>query len=51
MSALAPSLISFALHFKHVHDAESLDACAKLLAHAPAGTVPQVVLDQLPELH
>jgi hypothetical protein len=51
MSALAPSLISFALHFKQVHDAESLDACAKLLAHAPAGTVPQVVLDQLPELH
>src|SRR6266511_2985502 len=41
MAELAPSLISFALHFKHTGDANSLKACANLLAHAPANTIPE----------
>lgn len=50
MTSLAPSLISFALHFKEVGDASSLDACKTLLSHAPVGTIPEVVLDHVPEL-
>lgn len=50
MQELAPSLISFALHFKETGDAESLQACAKLLSHAPVGTIPEAVLEAIPEL-
>lgn len=50
MEALAPSLISFAMHFKKVGDAASLGACATLLSHAPPEIVPDVVLDHVPEL-
>lgn len=50
MYSLAPSLISFALHFKQIGDAESLQACAKLLSHAPANTIPEPVLHAVPEL-
>jgi hypothetical protein len=50
MTALAPSLISFALHFKRINDVASLQACATLLKYAPAGIVPDVVLDRVPEL-
>lgn len=50
MGALAPSLISFAMHFKEAGDAVSLQACATLLSHAPPGIVPDVVLDHVPEL-
>lgn len=50
MKELAPSLISFALHFKQTGDAVSLQACSTLLNHAPAGTIPEVVLEQVPEL-
>lgn len=50
MAALAPSLISFAMHFKEINDVASLQACATLLRHAPAGIVPDVVLERVPEL-
>ncbi len=50
MAALAPSLISFAIHFKEINDAASLQACAALLKYAPEGIVPDVVLERVPEL-
>lgn len=50
MAALAPSLISFALHFKEINDDASLHACATLLKYAPADIVPEVVLERVPEL-
>jgi hypothetical protein len=50
MAELAPSLISFALHFKAAGDAASLQACAKLLSHAPPNTIPPIVLEHVPEL-
>lgn len=50
MGELAPSLISFALHFKTAGDAESLHACAKLLSHAPPHVIPPIILEHVPEL-
>lgn len=50
MAALAPSLISFAMHFKEINDAASLRACATLLKYAPADIVPEAVLERVPEL-
>lgn len=50
MKELAPSLISFALHFKEAGDVESLRACAQLLSHAPPNTIPPIVIEHVPEL-
>ena len=50
MAELAPSLISFALHFKAIGDADSLQACAKLLSHAPQHVIPPIILEHVPEL-
>lgn len=50
MQSLAPSLISFALHFKGTGELESLQACARLLRHSPPNTIPTVVLEAVPEL-
>lgn len=50
MAALAPSLISFALHFKEAGDHNSLQACARLLTHAPPGVVPPIIFERIPEL-
>ncbi len=50
MAELAPSLISFALYFKETGDAESLQACAKLLSHAPQHVIPPIILEHVPEL-
>lgn len=50
MAELAPSLTSFALHFKETGDAASFQACKTLLDHAPPHTIPEAILQQLPEL-
>jgi hypothetical protein len=50
MAELAPSLISFALHFKDAGDGASFQECKALLTHAPAHIIPDAVLQQLPEL-
>lgn len=47
MGELAPSLISFAMHFKEVGDAVAFEACANLISHA---AVPKEVLEKFPEL-
>ncbi len=50
MAELAPSLTSFALHFKEKGDALSFQACVRLLSLAPTTIIPEAVLQQLPEL-
>jgi hypothetical protein len=50
MSALAPSLISMAMHYSQVEDTEALRACVTLLGHAPPGAIPAEVTQHVPEL-
>lgn len=50
MKELAPSLISFALHFKGAEDYESLRAVCRLLNHAPKNFIPDEIRQALPEL-
>lgn len=50
MRELAPSLISFGLHFKEANDAESLNAVRKLLEPVPEDFFPDPVREHLPEV-
>jgi hypothetical protein len=50
LNGLAPSLISFALHFKNNGDSTSLQACVRLLSQVPPDTIPPVIRERIPEL-
>lgn len=50
MRELAPSLISFALHYKEAGDGESLSAVRKLLELVPEEYFPEVIHENLPEI-
>ena len=50
MANLVPSLICFAGYFRNAGNKELFEACVKLIKFAPPGSVPEAVLQELPEL-
>ncbi len=44
MANLVPSLITFALHYKEVGNAELFEACRRLIMFAPPNAVPEAIL-------
>lgn len=49
-SRIAPTLISLAMLYKTKNDADNLKAVARLLASVPQTSIPNIVLDHIPEI-